>query len=57
MAKAKTSTAEEVKETEAAAEVVNEQEKLMYVGPTIPGIESRTSYTQRFRRQQQKPAR
>lgn len=38
MAKAKTATAEEVKETEAAAEVESEQEKLMYVGPTIPGI-------------------
>lgn len=38
MAKAKTSTAEEVKEMETAAEETNEQEPLMYVGPTIPGI-------------------
>lgn len=39
MAKAKTSTAEEVRETvEAEKEVKKEPEKLMYVGPTIPGI-------------------
>lgn len=38
MAKAKTSTAEEVKEMKTAAEETNEQEPLMYVGPTIPGF-------------------
>lgn len=38
MPKVKTSTAEEAKENEAAVETKKEQENLMYVGPTIPGI-------------------
>ena len=39
MAKAKTSTAEEGKEAAAVEEKIKkEPERLMYVGPTIPGI-------------------
>lgn len=39
MAKSKTATAEEVKETtETVKKVKTEPEKLMYVGPTIPGL-------------------
>lgn len=48
MAKAKTSTAEEVRETaEAEKEVKKEPENLMYVGPTIPGLAiQNTVYTE-----------
>lgn len=48
MARSKVTTAEEVKETaEAVEEVKTEPEKLMYVGPTIPGLAiQNTVYTE-----------